>query len=228
MMLCPYDAYCPLGEDSDPFGGLTEEDVSWAPVINGQNNWVGLGAYATCKQYDPLHPAEPAWGITGNDNEYITRHVMCCLDPSNTDDETPASSAFSSTIVESAVQLAHDSFFEDEFDMVYKMLYDRVCQNLKPVPHSRFSGWTGHTYIQALDFCNSKGSQAPCPYESLCPNGTGEQPIIDFLHGPVWSPITGTGNTWVEIHDQGQCTVQTHLEELTDVTRYVLCCNAER
>ena len=108
------------------------------------------------------------------------------------------------------------------------MLNNRIGKNLEPVPHNRFSGWSGHKYRQALAFCKTKGSKVPCPYEALCPSGMGEeQPVIEFLNGPVWSPIDGKSDAWVEMRDAGQCSVQTSLDHFSDVTRYVLCCNAE-
>jgi len=105
------------------------------------------------------------------------------------------------------------------------MLYNRIGSNSQLVLHNRFSGWVGHTYSEALEFCNLKESKNLCPYENLCSNGIGEElSIIKFMDGPVWMPMNGKADTWVEIRDQGQCAVQTKLDKLQDVTRYVLCC----
>ena len=77
MLLCDYQAYCPFGEGSVPNGGL-KENVSWAPLSNSQDRWVGLGSNASCVEYETLYPAEPLWSLTGDGNEEITRHIMCC------------------------------------------------------------------------------------------------------------------------------------------------------
>jgi len=223
MMLCEFDTYCPLGLGSTPIGGY-KEDMSWAPIINGQNRWVGLSDDVKCKEYTTFYPSEPAWGITGDYNEEITRHVMCSPDPEAT--KTPAISSFSTASADSTVHISsQDSSVNDEFLAVYEMVYDQFDSNLQPILHNRYSGWTGHTYSEALAFCNSKESKVLCPYESFCPNGTrGAQPIINLLDGPVWMPIDGIVNMWVEIRNRGQCTVHTNLNKFYDVTRYVFCC----
>merc|ERR1711982_224074 len=103
-----------------------------------------------------------------------------------------------------------------------------VGKDLQPMTYDRFSGWDGNAYSEALEFCKSQGSRSICPYESLCPNGLGEgQPIINLLDGPIWMAIDGIVDMWVEIHNHGQCTVQTNLDKFDDVTRYVLCCRTE-
>ena len=91
------------------------------------------------------------------------------------------------------------------------------------------SGWKGHTYSAALEFCQSRASDARdlCSFASLCPNGTGEVSSIQFEHGPVYVPIEGVISVWVEIGDRGQCKVQSELPKSVDVTRYVLCCKTE-
>jgi len=228
MRLCDYHSYCPSGADSIPYGGY-KEDGSLAPFINGRDRWVGLGADAKCKEYLFFYPP----GITSIDNEETTKHILCCSHSNVTaavftDEETPSTSSLSSPLSGKAGQLA--DLVDDEFKAVYKMFSDRLDKSLKPIPHNRFSGWTGHTYSEALEFCSSResGSKGLCPYESLCPNGTGEeQPGIRFLDGLLYVPIEGRVDTWVEIRDQGQCKAVTNLPYGQDVTRYVLCCKIE-
>eukprot|EP00579_Thalassiosira_antarctica_P029645 CAMPEP_0202030230 /NCGR_PEP_ID=MMETSP0905-20130828/64388_1 /ASSEMBLY_ACC=CAM_ASM_000554 /TAXON_ID=420261 /ORGANISM="Thalassiosira antarctica, Strain CCMP982" /LENGTH=1463 /DNA_ID=CAMNT_0048594023 /DNA_START=42 /DNA_END=4433 /DNA_ORIENTATION=- len=113
MMLCPYKAYCPLGEGTIPYGGIKEEGPygSWAPIINDLNHWVELGNERKCMLYTTLYPDAPAWGITGENNEEITRHVMCCHSrgshvASGGQEEPHTSSPASSSLVDAAVQLA--------------------------------------------------------------------------------------------------------------------------
>ena len=234
MMLCNYRAYCPSGEGSVPYGGYKNE-VSWAPIKNGQNRWVGLDAGGQCKEYTTVYPSEPIWSITGKDNEEITRHVLCCSHSGLTtavtsEKDTPTISSVSPSLADTAVQVASQDFVDAEFNAVYQTMHDRIEQNLKPVPHNRSSGWTGNTHIEALGFCSSRLSDSTslCSFASLCPDGTSDdQPITMFLDGPIWVPIGGIMDMWVEIRDGGQCKVQTNLDKGHDVTRYVMCCKAE-
>ena len=81
QMLCPFAAYCPMGPQNKPFGGFREETsgISWSPVANDENWWVQTGvAEGPCMFYNVLHEGPPDWGLSGNDNEGITRHVLCC------------------------------------------------------------------------------------------------------------------------------------------------------
>lgn len=222
MMLCEFDAYCPLGLDSTPIGPY-KKDMVWAPIANGPNRWIGLSADIRCKEYTAFYSSEPAWGLTGDYNEEITRHVMCCPDLEVI--KTPEISSIPTASADSTVdKSSQDSSVNDEFRAVYDIVNNQFHSNLQPILHSRHSGWTGHTYSEALKFCNSNESNL-CPYESFCPNGTGgAQPTIDFLDGPVWMPIDGIVNMWVEMRDRGQCTVHTTLSKFDDVTRYVFCC----
>jgi len=234
MMLCPYKAYCPLGEGTIPYGGIKEEGPygSWAPIINNLNHWVELGNERKCMLYTTLYPDAPAWGITGENNEEITRHVMCCHSrgshvASGGQEEPHTSSPASSSLVDAAVQLASQgSTVNGEFQEVYGMIYSLVDHNLQPVVHDRMSGWTGQTYVEAYEFCGSKESKIPCTYESLCPNDIGGEEPIGFEEGPIWAPIEDSVDTWVEISDGGYCEKHTNLQKFKDVTRYVLCCRA--
>jgi len=73
--LCPYEAYCPMGpRTTTPFGGLRDDDGSWAPAINGREWWVQVGGTDNiCKKAD----LDPNWGQDGS-NEELTRHILCC------------------------------------------------------------------------------------------------------------------------------------------------------
>lgn len=75
MTVCPYDAICPLGPRSIPAGVLQLEggpsgSEQWAPVSNGRNIWVAIGANDSCVEYK----GTPEWGITGEGNEETTRY----------------------------------------------------------------------------------------------------------------------------------------------------------
>lgn len=40
---------------------------------------VQVGSPKTCELYSTLHGDSPRWGLTGQDDEEITRNIMCCL-----------------------------------------------------------------------------------------------------------------------------------------------------
>lgn len=64
-----------------PLGGVKDDpDESWAAIRDGFNSWVSISSDNTCKVYGVVNGEDPAWGITGN-NEEVTRHIMCCEDP---------------------------------------------------------------------------------------------------------------------------------------------------
>jgi len=69
------EAYCPMGpRTTTPFGGLRDDDGSWAPAINSREWWVQVGGTDNvCKHAD----LDPNWGQDGS-NEELTRHILCC------------------------------------------------------------------------------------------------------------------------------------------------------
>ena len=85
--LCPFEAVCPDGFDSEPLGGYKEggqvfdldEDVeeSWIPILtDAGNEWVNVAPMNACAIYSHEHPGPPEWGVTGKDNEAITRNLL--------------------------------------------------------------------------------------------------------------------------------------------------------
>jgi len=77
MILCPYEAYCPLGPlTTIPFGGLRDDDgsVSLAPAINKGQWWVQVGGVENVCEHANF---DRNWGEDGS-NEEQTRHIMCC------------------------------------------------------------------------------------------------------------------------------------------------------
>jgi hypothetical protein len=90
-VLCPYEAYCPLGPGVHLYGGLKGAPSSWAPMIDVPNGWVQIGSQDTCELYNSLHPHPPIWGLNGIGNGDITEHVMCCDDGFTTIAEAAAS-----------------------------------------------------------------------------------------------------------------------------------------
>ena len=96
MSLCPYAAYCPRGPTSDPTEGCeinSNGEEQWAPVADGDNEWVLISPHAhnkntQCLSYEQVfgltyeeavEAGAPAWGLS-SDNKNKKRCVMCCPD----------------------------------------------------------------------------------------------------------------------------------------------------
>ncbi|KAL7519187.1 hypothetical protein ACHAWX_003976 [Stephanocyclus meneghinianus] len=202
-MLCPYEVYCPTGPYHLPYGGVRPDTISWAPISDSKNGWVSVSEQNTCVRYTILNLISPHWGLTGEGNEEITRHLMCCQDPSSvltavdqdltdivadgSQDEAGISANDSST---GSTQIPKD--VSDNLDIddqsngdnsteampdQQEMIYEYMAQQFKPIAFNREQGWDGQTYSSAIKFCATKGSKIPCAYEVLCPMGPGGMPI---------------------------------------------------
>lgn len=74
---CPYEVYCPLNKEL--LSGVMDHDGdSWSAVINMNNEWVQVGNANQCELYTEKYGKVPDWGEDGQNNEKLTRHIMCC------------------------------------------------------------------------------------------------------------------------------------------------------
>lgn len=142
--VCPYDVYCPKGSGSQPHGGVKDEPKgSWAPVGDSFNEWVRVSTDNSCVRYSTMNSGHPEWGLTGVDNEEITRHVMCCQ-MDNFDGDVSGSEVTAG--------------FSNVQDVYAPTWYQR--------DEVSADGWIGKTYSDAITFCAEKDSGIPCPYEA--------------------------------------------------------------
>lgn len=74
---CPYEVFCPVNKKLLS-GVMDHNGESWSPVINMDNEWVQVGIETECELYTEKYGKVPDWGVDGNNNEAITRHIMCC------------------------------------------------------------------------------------------------------------------------------------------------------
>ena len=79
---CPYEVYCPGNGEKLLFGeDFGEGDQAWAPISDDFNDWVQIGKGDSeaplCMTYSELYQAAPVWGISGEGNEEMTRHILC-------------------------------------------------------------------------------------------------------------------------------------------------------
>ena len=131
-----------------PFDGYrSDHGASWAPINEPFNSWVAVGDLQVCVRYENSNPDDhPIWGVTGEDNEEITRHILCC---------------------EMDNALGDASAGATEEELIAKA-YASVSDIYDPKWFSREDGWQGKTYHDALAFCAAQSSYIPCPYEVRC------------------------------------------------------------
>jgi hypothetical protein len=132
-------------------------------------------------------------------------------------------------------------------------MYQSVTGQFQPKFYDRSTGWTGQTYIEALEFCQTDNAYSPgmmrvCPYVAVCPGGQGsrplnghknentpEQAIMDY--GGSWVPVIDGPNEWVSIGNDNSCVMYSTLkgegpawgesgEGNEQNTRHVMCCDA--
>jgi len=118
-----------------------------------------------------------------------------------------------------------------------------VISAFQPIWFSNAHGWSGTSYEDAIQFCESYNHMVLCPYAAYCPNGNGRPPLpgsmINELDGEEWVPANGPMNTWLQIgrvegNPNTQCTL--HHELLgqrpewgidgtrTEVKHHIMCC----
>lgn len=224
--ICPYDSICPLGKSGKPqwlLEGTGDYDgESWAPVSNKGNDWVRLDEEGeTCVLYSASEGGMPDWGLSGEDNEEMTRHIFCCADiGGDGESDAPGNS--------------------DNLDQG-----DAIGRIYKPQWHGRSSDWNGSTYIDALQFCTSRGkNRMICPFAAICPFGELNSPYIGLPAtlgsdgSELWAPVMDTLNDWVQIGNyKNVCALHSNVypspptwgltgstAEEGDITPYVMCC----
>jgi hypothetical protein len=160
---------------------------SWAPVIDGPNDWVSIGSDNSCVLWSDVHEGDaPDWGETGENNEANTRWIVCCNAQAVEEFEeeelaeekgqvvvsSDVSPAYAGTADKehNGVTLAQEAGFQmseatqEEIDRVQQqgeeveeLSYVIAAEKFKPVFFDRESGWGGTTYREAVQFCEVKG-----------------------------------------------------------------------
>ena len=209
--ICPYAAICPMGPDTQPLGGVKDEiKGSWAPILDGANDWVHIGVENQCIKYSNQHGKPPSWSITGVGNEEITRHIFCCLLPGEEEhpDNENILPGFAEEIGSVSTTTADDvpSQEEEQITMSELEIYDAAISKYSPSKYNRENGWTGSTYDEARLYCEAIGSI--CPYAAICPLGPDTQPLGGYLNSDIdqtWMPVSDTENDWVQVGESNSC-----------------------
>lgn len=236
LRLCPFEAYCPLGEGSLPYGGVTgDKTESWAPLLNKDNYWVQLGDGNGVDEKMCGVMETPEWGVTGKSNEEITRHVMCCsldqgdVDISADENNLPPVKATTArpTHQHAPAVLPPTPAATPSINAPASMphaalgqLYQKVVLQFEPIWFDRSRGWHGQSYNEAVTFCrghtNGIGNDMIlCPFEAYCPLGESSHPyggVAKKEGSESWAPIMNKDNSWVQLgdgndDDQNMCTI---------------------
>lgn len=239
---CPYEAYCPAGKGHVPLGGFREDsDGTWSPIINSPNGWVQVGEVGVCTRYADLLGQPPRWGLTGEDNEEETRHIMCCREPSNeiqggddadNDNASPSPGADDADDADttpsdgdggnSAPAASPGDNLEAPSGSAPQLTgtEQHVLNNLHPIWFKANHGWSGATHLDAIAFCTNINGLHLCPIEAYCPNGpvsvtSTRKPLyleMDPFEGEQWAPVSNTANSWISIGSEGAPTCETYMQ----------------
>jgi len=212
-VMCPYRAFCPMGPNSRPYGGYARDDFEsngnndkasrvskllddnekassqWVPISDMTNEWVDLNAKEPCVYYSDVYNSLPAWGITGEGSENITRHVMCCEDPMDEMSDSPqndVNNAISlnepdgvmAESVEATTIVAPATPAVEELTEEQRLAYVAMFNNYHPYKFTRggeVGDWKGQTYDEAYEFCKAR-QHVMCPYRAFCPMGPNSRP----------------------------------------------------
>lgn len=234
--LCPYQAVCPLGENSKPSGGY-KSTGSWLAISDEPNAWVHLGSLNSCTKYEEDYSDWP--------DEGATKNIICCqiteyspkasfaVETAAADESSAADETAPAVVDETTAQ---GSMIAPMTQEEQEQLND-VSNKLQPIFYNRSHDWVGQTYSAALEFCASKDSRVPCPYTAVCPNGSGRPPLggIKENNRGSFVPIIDSPNSWVQLSSNGVCELFSALygsppqwglsgESNEDMTRNILCC----
>ena len=220
-VLCSYEIYCNDGPNGIPYGGIRPRGEQWAPVSNGQNQYVQVGDQFTCKRYTDLHDKKkPEWGLTGLAPEHehgaggITRNILCCRDVSNliskpvtewggqdaaeNREEDTTQETTASTIVQVEETNTESNRGPDDGDnakvsdnYLTQEREKAVIAAFRPIWFASEHGWSSGSYEDAINFCESYNHMVLCPYAAYCPNGPGQPPIPGSMILPA------DGEQWV-------------------------------
>ena len=164
---CPYEVYCPdqksLILSNDGLSSLMDKDgESWAPVSNANNEWVEISSKAgACDLYSERYNGEhPEWGINGDNNEEITRHILCCREHPLQEGDNSSSTNDQKADGEHVIQASSPP--------VDWHIFEAASKKYEPVWFDRDKGWKGQTYQESLDFCAKQmNGYMPCPLDAV-------------------------------------------------------------
>lgn len=174
--------------------------------------------------------------MTGENNEKITRTIMCChsaphiaklIDEATSgiagEDDVAAADSTTATVDEMGPYLV--TLPEPEQLHSLSELEEKIRDTHHPRWYDIDSGWMGKSHNGAKAFCESiprgggGGTLHLCPLDAYCPNGPQEtEPLylqMDAFNEIQWAPISNQDNGWVMVgkfSDDFPLTCQTYLD----------------
>jgi hypothetical protein len=162
----------------------------------------------------------------------ITQNIMCCKDANHlksdwwkpeeeevdatgtsgtdTDDAADASDSSGTAAAANAEDAVEETNDPDDGNAAVVSTNVKIQQREKavisafqPVWFASSHGWSGTTYDDAIDFCESYNHMVLCPFSAYCPSGPGSPPLsgsmVLDLDGEEWAPVNGPLNSWVQL-----------------------------
>ena len=210
-----------------PLGGVTtdEPNGSWVPIGNNENSWISIGPNNTCQPYDEVFGESAPWSITGEGNEELTRHVMCC------ETQTASGGEEAGGVLPTVAQAPSDAdvLVSSEIDEAY----NDAIEQYAPLSYTREDGWLGQTYEDAVIFCSAVKGVKICPYQALCPLGPQQMPLWGYVPGQTWAPISDAGDDFVQLSaGENACIRYSAIHDAApdwgdsgeEFTRSIVCC----
>jgi len=182
---CPYEVYCPgRAPHHRLWGGIMDNGgESWAPVLNGENEWVQVGTgnkgkqggggtdnddddnddVGVCELYSERYGQTPEWGYTGVADEEMTRHILCCrrhplLEDGSDGGETQQTDQVGQEEEEEEEEEVMDAENVEEEQHEGEELTaweQQIREKHNPVWFDNQLGWQGTTHADARAFCNT-------------------------------------------------------------------------
>ncbi|KAL7552080.1 hypothetical protein ACHAWF_015296 [Thalassiosira exigua] len=227
--ICPFEAVCPFGHDHMPLGGYWESEKGkpqWAP-LSESNDWVQLSQENSCIRFSDETGGGPEWGIDGTQDPEVISKVLCCVSAETLDE---------SDVYAENVEGVEASLGVSDDDPNYALYREKAGEYL-PLEFDRSKGWTGQTYVQALQFCGAIPGYEVCPYAALCPKGSDHAPLggVKSETKGSWIPLLDSANDWVQVGLENTCIKYSEEhqnppawsitgEGNEETTRHLVCC----
>lgn len=235
LTLCPYDAYCPMGPNNPPFQGRKDDSSTWSPYLSGNNDFVSVGQEDTCVKWTSRMPGTPNLSdqsLPGS--TFFSKYILCCNHVMGISDQIDGQAQVQASPPPSPKPTSE--IVPDEVGQIYA----QAAQTYKPVFYNRESGYTGVSFQNALDFCDSKinneGNQMTlCNFVSLCPLGTDSLPIGGVKTDPGGAWVPTIEKEWISVSSDTKCTPYSFLHpdkpylgqgggDIPQITKNVVCC----
>lgn len=219
-----------MGPNNPPFQGRKDDSSTWSPYLSGNNDFVSVGQEDTCVKWTSRMPGTPNLSdqsLPGS--TFFSKYILCCNHVMGISDQIdgqaqvqaspPPSPKPTSEIVPDEVgqiyaQVGagfHSACKYFSLTLLRVRTSSQAAQTYKPVFYNRESGYTGVSFQNALDFCDSKinneGNQMTlCNFVSLCPLGTDSLPIGGVKTDPGGAWVPTIEKEWISVSSDTKCT----------------------